>query len=109
VLVTLNTIEETVYTVPAGVSTIVLGTQAANTTGSPGQMVSVTAKIRKPTMTAPLYQDFVLIDAFPVPPHEAADLVNGKLILEAGSSLRVSASASSSVDLTVSILETSNV
>jgi hypothetical protein len=96
---TLSTTEQVVYLTPDGISAIVLSAQASNTTSSP---VTITFNFIKNNVS------FSLIKEFTILPNDAADLINGKLIVEQGCSLEVLVSAVDSVDLVLSILETSN-
>ena len=89
-----------VYTVPANVTSIILGTQAANTSLVPA---TITVDLVNETGGYRLLNDFV------IPPNDAANIINGKLIMESGSTLAVSASADLAIDLVISLLETSNV
>ena len=95
----LTTIEQTVYTTPANLTTIVLGAQASNITSSP---VTITFTLRKNS------EDFVMLKEFVIPPNDAAEVTTGKLVIEQGASVRAIVSANSSVNLILSILETSN-
>ena len=96
---TLTTSEQVVYTTPEGISAIVLSAQASNTTASP---VTISFSFVKNNVS------FFLIKEFTILPNDAADLINGKLIVEEECSLEVIVSAVDSVDLVLSILETSN-
>jgi hypothetical protein len=97
--VTLTTTEQVVYTTPEGISAIVLSAQASNVTTSP---VTISFNFIKNNVSYFLLKEFTIL------PNDAADLINGKLIVEQGSSLKVVVSAVDSVDLVLSILETSN-
>lgn len=96
---TLSTTEQEVYVTPEGISAIVLSAQASNTTALP---VTISFSFIKNNVS------FFLIKEFTILPNDAADLINGKLIVEQGCSLEVIVSAVDSVDLVLSILETSN-
>lgn len=98
--VELTTSEQTVYTVPLGITTIVLGAQASNiSTGT----VSITFTLVKPDTT-----EFILLKDFDVPVNDAAEITTGKLVITEGESLKAVASDNSSVNLILSYLETSN-
>jgi hypothetical protein len=95
----LTTSEQTVYTTPASLTTIVLGAQASN--------ISDTAA----TITFTLVKnatDFIMLKEFIIPPNDAAEVTTGKLVIEEGSSIKAVVSADSSINLVLSILETSN-
>lgn len=91
---------ETVYTAPAGFSGIVLMAQISNTNSSPvsASMYVVTAG---PTQTS-LLTDYV------IPGNDALGALTGKLVLEAGQSVFVSAADDTSLQLVMSILESQN-
>jgi hypothetical protein len=52
--------------------------------------------------------NFVMLKDFEIPVNDAAEVTTGKLVIEAGSSVTASAGANNSVNLILSILETSN-
>lgn len=97
--VELTTNNQTVYVTPSGLTTIVLGAQASNISAS---TVTITFTLRKNDV------DFVMLNAFEIPPNDAAEITTGKLVIEEGSSIKAQVSANSSVNLVLSILETSN-
>ena len=86
----------TVYTVPASTTSIVLLAQATNV-GSGAQAV-----------TFCWYDGGVkteLVKLLSVPEKAAVGLIAGKLVLEAGDYLQVSAGAVSVIELSISVLE----
>lgn len=95
----LTTSEQTVYTTPPGITTIVLGAQASNIGNTP---ITITFTLRKNNT------DFVMLNAFMIPPNDAAEVTTGKLVIEEGASVKAVVSANNSVNLVMSILETSN-
>lgn len=95
----LTTADQTVYVTPSGLTTIVLGAQASNISAG---TVTITFTLRKNNV------DFVMLNAFEIPPNDAAEITTGKLVIEEGSSVKAQVSANSSVNLVLSILETSN-
>ena len=95
----LTTAEQTIYTTPLGITTIVLGAQASNIGNSP---VTVTFTLRKNNT------DYVMLNAFTIPPNDAAEVTTGKLVIEEGASVKAQVSTNNSVNLVMSILETSN-
>lgn len=97
--VELTTTNQTVYVTPSGLTTIVLGAQASNISAS---TVTITFTLRKNDV------DFVMLNAFEIAPNDAAEVTTGKLVVETGSSIKAQVSANSSVNLVLSILETSN-
>lgn len=95
----LTTATQTIYTTPEDLTTIVLGAQANNISNGP-----VTVKftlIKNDT-------SFVMLKDFEIPVNDACEVTTGKLVLETGSSVTASAGANNSVNLILSILETSN-
>ena len=95
----LTTEEQTVYTTPEFITTIVLGAQASNITAEP---VKITFTLRKNS------EDFIMLKDFTIPPNDAAEVTTGKLVIEQGASVREVVTANNSVNLVLSILETSN-
>ena len=95
-----TTVIGNVYTCPSGYSAVVLLAQVSNLTGN---TITVSGNIYKEigNSSVSLVQDASL------PANDAINLVGGRLILEAGDSFAVGASANSSSQLTLSVLETS--
>jgi hypothetical protein len=97
--VELTTSTELIYTTPELVTTIVLGAQATNI-----GTVPVTVKFTLVKNST----NFVMLKDFEIPINDAAEVTTGKLVLETGASITASAGANNSVNLVLSILETSN-
>jgi hypothetical protein len=95
----LTTSGDTLYTAPLGYSGIVLMAQVSNLTGN---TVAASAFVKKGTSLTSLVTDFE------IPGNDAAGLLSGKLVLEVGQQIFVSASANSSAQMTLSILESQN-
>ena len=99
VTVTVNDTIGNVYTCPSGYSAVVLLAQVSNLTGN------------TITVSGNIYQlagnNVALVQSAPLPPNDAINLVGGRLILQTGDSFAVGASANSSSQLTLSVLETS--
>lgn len=95
----LTTTEQTIYLTPVGLTTIVLGAQASNLTENP---VQISFTLRKND------EDFIMLKDFTIPPNDAAEVTTGKLVIEQGASVKAVVSANESVNLVLSILETSN-
>jgi GH24 family phage-related lysozyme (muramidase) len=95
----LTTTEQTLYTTPTGLTTIVLGAQASNIGTLP---VSITFTMTKNGV------DYVMLNEFVIPPNDSAEVTTGKLVIEEGASVKAVVSANSSCNLIMSILETSN-
>jgi len=88
-----------VYTCPPSYSAVVLLAQVSNLTGN------------TITVSGNIYQDagnnVALVRDAALPANDAINLVGGRLILQTGDSFAVGASANSSSQLTLSVLETS--
>ena len=97
--VELTTVTSTIYTTPDLVTTIVLGAQATNIGDSP---VSVRFTLVKNAT------DFIMLKDFEIPVNDACEVTTGKLVIESGASITARAGADHSVNLVLSILETSN-
>jgi hypothetical protein len=96
----LTTAQQTVYTTPVGVTTVVLLAQVSNinTTSS----ITASANfIRSPNTTA-------IIKNTIIPINDAGTLLSGKLILQTGDSFTASCSTNNSGQLILSYLETAN-
>lgn len=96
VAVDVTTAGNTFYTTPSETTTIVLLAQATNVGSSPGNV----------TFSTSVNGGTQLVKDFTIPVGDAADLLTGKLVVETGQSLSVSASANATIKLTVSFLET---
>jgi hypothetical protein len=95
-----TTAPTTVYTAPVSYTGIVLLAQIANVTGTAG---TVTVIATDPTSTAT-----ELLKDFAIPANDAASAISGKLVIQTGCELKISASANSKFKLTLSILESAN-
>jgi len=96
----LSTVDQTLYTAPVGYSAIILMAQISNTTGSP---VTSTVKVVNADTS-----EYSLITDFEIPGNDAAGVLTGKLVLEAGQSLAASANTNSALQMVMSILESQN-
>lgn len=95
----LTTTPETLYTAPAGYTSIVLMAHVSNVTSSTKQVTF--SHLSGSTTTE-------LLKEFSIPANDAVAATSGKLILEEGQSVKASASASASLKVVLSILETLN-
>jgi len=95
----LTTSTQTIYTTPDALTTIVLGAQATNIGSTP-----VTVKFTLVKNST----DFVMLKDFEIPVNDACEVITGKLVIETGASITASSGANNSVNLVLSILETSN-
>ena len=82
----------TVYTVPASTTSVIIGCNLANRTGS-----SVNVDVQLGST--------YLVKGAPVPSGSALGVVDGKIIAEAGETIVVTSDAASSVDVILSVLE----
>jgi len=96
----LTTVSTTLYTAPVGYSAIVLMAQVSNTTGSPA-----TTTVRVVDVST---AETSLVTGFEIPGNDAAGILTGKLVLEAGQSVKASANANSTLQMVMSILESQN-
>lgn len=96
----LSTAEATIYTAPVGYSAIVLMAQVSNTTSGPA---TTTVKVVD-VSTA----ETSLVTGFEIPGNDAAGILTGKLVLEAGQSVKASANSNSTLQMVMSILESQN-
>jgi hypothetical protein len=104
----------TVYTAPAGVTSIVLMAQVANI-GTQTETVSFLHHRNRRVLPdaqgngeQPANTDTYLIKEYPIPPQDAGNPLSGKLIIETLDSIRCFGSNTTTLQLTLSILETAN-
>jgi hypothetical protein len=90
----------TVYTCPASTTAVVIGCNVSNTTG--GQ-ITVDLKLNKN-----VGDDVFVVKNIPIPNGSSYEFIAGsKLVLETADTLEVQSSAATSVDVIVSVLESS--
>jgi len=89
-----------IYTAPIGYTGVILMAQAANVHATDSHDVTFSHK-RSSTVTE-------LMKGTAIPPEDSLSMISGRLVLEPGDSIEVSANAASNVKVTVSILETLN-
>lgn len=95
-----TTTVSTIYTAPAGVTTVILLAQVANIHGS--NSVTITANHVRGSNSTAIIRNTV------VPINDAVNLLTGKLILQTGDSFTISASENNYSQLLLSYLETAN-
>ena len=95
-----TTSSSTVYTTPAGVTTVVLLAQVSNIHATDAIVVSAN-HVRGSNVTS-------IIKNTTVPIRDAASLLTGKLILQAGDSFTIVGDANTKGQLLLSYLETAN-
>lgn len=99
VTATLSTTLETIYTAPLEVSSIILMAQITNVTTTAG---TVTFAHDDGVVATELLKDFA------IPGNDAVAAITGKLVLESGEQVRVSANQNNKFKITLSILESAN-
>ena len=99
VTASLTTSPTTLYTAPTGYTTVILMAQVSNVTGTKAK---VTFSHFAGSTTTELLKDFF------VPANDAVSAITGKLVLETGTSIKVSSDTSSALKITLSVLETLN-
>jgi hypothetical protein len=96
---TVTTTATNIYTVPIGVTGIILGSQVAN-------IVNTTSSISAWHSRGVVATE--LVKEFDIPPNDAMSIIAGKLVLESGDSIRVQAGANNTLKITLSVLESAN-
>jgi hypothetical protein len=96
----LSTTGANVYSTPIGYSTVVLLAQISNTDAA--NNVQVTANLARSGGNI----STVLVQNITVPTNDSINVLTGRLIMNFGDSFSVTASANSSSQLTLSVLET---
>lgn len=89
-----GTSEQTVYTVPAATTAVVIGLNIANREAS------------TITVSAELGTTYIVKDA-PIPAGSALSVLDGKIIAETGETISVTSNTAASADVIVSVLEQS--
>ena len=92
-----TTADQTAYTAPTGYTAIVLYAHVTNISSS---AASFTMSHLRSSTTTEIVKDAT------VPPSDAFIPLDGKLVLETSDSIKISASANSSLKLILSVLET---
>ena len=88
-----------IYTCPPEVSAIILMAQVSNVTTTSG---SFTVALDDGSVVTELLKDFVL------PGNDAVSALTGKLVLQTGQQLKISANVNNKFKITLSILESAN-
>lgn len=97
----ITTTSAVIYTAPAEYTAIILMAQISNVTTTPASVTVIHESAAGSIQTE-------LVKDFPVPGNDAASATTGKLILETGQKIRVSASTNSALKIVLSILESAN-
>lgn len=95
----ITTTPTVIYTAPSEKSSIVLMAQISNISSTAGTVTFV--HVNGATETE-------LLKDFGIPGNDAASATTGKLVLEQGHNIKISANANNKFKVTLSILETSN-
>jgi hypothetical protein len=90
---------ETIYTSPNGYSGIVLMAQISNVSDN---TANVTFVLNDGV------SDFELLNSFDIPKNDAISGTVGKLIVETGSSIKISSSSNNQLKIVLSVLESAN-
>jgi hypothetical protein len=93
----ITTVDTTLYTAPSSYTGIVLMAQITNVSSSPANVTLIYSS-----------NNTELLKDFTIPGNDAAAALTGKLIIETGQSISISASANSALKITASILESAN-
>lgn len=88
----IGTTEVTVYTVPADTTTVIIGFMLANTTSS---MVYADIAV----------SGTVLGETIPIPVGSSLSALDGKMVVEAADTIKVTSSDGASIDVILSIME----
>jgi hypothetical protein len=95
----LTTSSDSVYTPPIGYSSVILLAQISNT--NLANSVQISARLGRTVGVST-----VLVGNITIPTDDAINVLTGRLIMTFGDTFQVSASANSSAQLTLSLLET---
>lgn len=103
---TLNTTLTQVYSAPVDTAAIMLTILASNNTSNPQTITLGVSGNGGPNVQVKPY--FNIVKNFSIPGNDVTNIAIGKIVLENYDGLYASSTALSSVDLTLSILETLN-
>jgi|TARA_Y100000034_G_C6581596_1_gene252341 hypothetical protein len=92
----------TVYTVPAATTTVMIGAVLANITAS---QIKANVQIVTASTQGENADDVYLIKELPIPTGSSFELIEGKVVLEAGDIIKVESDTASSLDVALSVLE----
>lgn len=94
----LTTTANTIYTTPNLTTTIVLMAQVSNISSDTSNVTFLHVSVSN--------TETELVKGFEIPPNDAASVLTGKLILETGQKIKVSAGHNGRLKLVLSLLET---
>jgi hypothetical protein len=92
-----------IYTAPVGYTGVLLLSQATNVT--PNSLDISADHVRKKAGIAITTE---LLKKFPISGYDSVSITNGKLILESGDTIKISANTNNDIKIVLSILETLN-
>lgn len=93
--------DTSIYTAPTGFTAIILMAQVSNVTASDAVVTFSHVDASDITQTE-------LVKGFTIPGNDASGMITGKLVLEDGASVKVEGTPSTSLKITLSILESLN-
>ncbi len=94
---------DSVYTVPAATTSVVLGLLLANQTSG---AITATVTITTASSAGENADDPIILNAVAVPASTSLEVLSGqKLVLETGDVMKVGCSAASSMDVALSVME----
>jgi hypothetical protein len=97
----LSTTATTIYTAPSGYTAIILMAQISNVTSTTGTVTFIHYNPSTSTTTE-------LLKDFSIPGNDAASATTGKLVVETGNQIKVSASADNKFKIVLSAVESAN-
>ena len=92
----------TIYTVPVGTTTVVIGCTIANTTAS---AITIDAKIFTASSSGENADDVHIGVNLPVPTGSSLDILAGKIVMETGDVLKIQSDTANSTQIALSIME----
>jgi hypothetical protein len=110
----LTTTTSTIYVAPVGVTSIVLMAQISNISTQTANISLIHHRNIPVQQNAqgnnaqPGNVDSYLVNQYALPPNDAANVLSGKLVIEALDSVKAVSNAPNSAQLVMSILESSN-
>ena len=93
----------TVYTVPGSTTTIIIGCLLANIHAS--AQVKANVQIVTAATSGENGDDVYLIKNVPIPHGSSLEIVEGKIVMQAGDIIKVESDTAASIDVALSVLE----
>ena len=93
----------TIYTVPASTTTIIIGCLLANIHAS--AQVKANVQIVTAATSGENGDNVFLIKSVPVPFGSSLEIVEGKIVMQAGDIIKVESDTAASIDVALSVLE----